>query len=186
MLFEAIEFAARAHSGQYRKGSRIPYIVHPINVAKIVLNAGGGESAAVAAVLHDTVEDTPVTLHDVHTRFGARVASIVEAMTEPDKQRSWEDRKRHTLVILGGAEGELLLVGCADKLDNIRSIQEDLARLGEKLWQVFKRPREAQRWYYQSLVQVLGPRMVTGAHKELFSSFEAVVRAVFDGPLSAG
>ena len=179
MLFDAIEFAAHAHAGQYRKGSPVPYIVHPINVVRIVLNCGCSETVAVAAVLHDTVEDTAVTLDQIRDRFGCPVAALVEGMTEPEKGLPWQARKEHTLLVLTGAGRDLLMLACADKLDNVRSIHEDLLARGEKLWTVFRRPREAQRWYYESLVDVLRPRMTEGSAAVLFREFEREVRAVF-------
>lgn len=180
-IFEAIQFAAAAHAGQYRKGSPVPYIVHPMNVARTVLNAGGAEYVGVAAVLHDTVEDTPATLDDLRRLFGPRVADLVDGMSEPDKQGTWESRKRHTLAVLETAGEDLLLLALADKLDNIRSIREDLARRGESLWDVFKRPRESQRWYYESLAGVFRTRVAGTQAESLFHEFEREVRAVF-GP----
>jgi (p)ppGpp synthase/HD superfamily hydrolase len=182
LIFDAIEFAAAAHAGQYRKGSPVPYIVHPINVARTVLNLGCPEHVGIAAVLHDTVEDTGTALATIRDRFGARVAELVHLMSEPDKVCPWEARKQHTLEALKTSDEEFLLLALADKLDNVRSIREDLARRGESLWSVFKRPREAQRWYYESLADVFRPRVGGTVAVTLFHEFEREVRTVF-GPL---
>ena len=131
MLFDAIEFAARAHREHYRKGTRIPYIAHLISVAKILIEYDCAEEIIVAGLLHDTVEDTSVTLEDIRKSFGEKVASLVEAASEPDKSDTWENRKRHTIEYLKTAPMDVLLLSCADKLDNIRSIKEDYERFGE-------------------------------------------------------
>jgi len=179
MIFDAIEFAMRAHRGQYRKDSRVPYIVHPLGVAEILLEYGGTELLAVAGILHDTVEDTPVTLAQIRERFGEEVGRLVEDMTEPDKTWPWERRKQHTLEVLKTAPVDLLLVACADKLDNIRSVRRAYAQLGDAVWARFKRPMEKQRWYYQSLAQIFLDCVDGGPGDALFREFISEVVQVF-------
>ena len=118
-IFDAIEFAARAHRGQCRKGTKIPYIVHPLAVAKILIDAGCPEDVVVAGILHDTVEDTPLSLDEIRHAFGTAVARIVEGASEPDKSKPWEERKAHTIESLKTASEAVLLVSCADKIENL-------------------------------------------------------------------
>jgi (p)ppGpp synthase/HD superfamily hydrolase len=180
-LFAAVRFAADAHSGQFRKGSRVPYLVHPLNVAKILIDYGCSEDLAIAGLLHDTVEDTEVTLEEIRTIFGDAVARLVEFATEPAKLWTWEKRKQHTLEILETGETPGLLLSVADKLDNIRSIRSDLELNGDLAWERFKRPREKQRWYYQSLSQIFDARLVDSPGVELAAKFHTEVEVVF-GP----
>jgi (p)ppGpp synthase/HD superfamily hydrolase len=179
ILFDAIEFAAKAHRGQFRKGIRVPYIVHPIRVAEILTRHNCSQTVVVAGILHDVAEDTPRTLRDVGRRFGKRVASIVEAVSERDKSRPWRKRKEETLERIRSASPEMLLVECADKLDNIRSIRDDLRGLGEDLWQRFNAPKESQRWYFESLVAAFRSRVEGGILSSLLRDLESEVRGVF-------
>lgn len=180
LIFRAIEFAAAAHAGQYRKGTPVPYIVHPLNAARMLLLAGCEEHVA-AAVLHDVLEDTDRTFEDVERVFGRRVAELVANASEPDRMASWEERKRHTITFLREADEDTLLVAVADKLDNIRSIREDLSLRGEVAWTRFRRGRKEQMWYYRSLEEVFRERFNGGAGHCLAESFSNEVGAVF-GP----
>ncbi|MBN1488193.1 MAG: bifunctional (p)ppGpp synthetase/guanosine-3',5'-bis(diphosphate) 3'-pyrophosphohydrolase [Anaerolineae bacterium] len=179
MLFKAIEFATHAHSGQYRKGTKIPYIIHPLRVAKILIELDCAEPLVIAGVLHDTVEDTDTTLEDIRENFGDEVATLVQGMTEPDKQWSWERRKAHTLTLLRDAPMDLLLIACADKLDNIRTIREGYAKVGDAIWARFKRSREKQTWYYTALTEVFAQRMESEPGTTLFKTFVFEVQQVF-------
>ena len=178
-IFAALRFADDAHSGQFRKGSRIPYLIHPLSVARILLDHGCSDELAVAALLHDTVEDTEVTVEEIRTIFGDNVARLVEFATEPEKLWSWERRKEHTLEVLASGESPALLLCLADKLDNIRSIRQDLDMFGEKAWDRFKRPRVKQRWYYESLRRIFDARLVDSPGADLAAKFRAEVEAVF-------
>ena len=160
MIFRAIEFAAAAHRGQYRKGTRLPYIIHPLSVARLLIDAGCADHVVTAALLHDVLEDTSATEAEIVSIFGMRVCELVVAVTEPDKLTSWEDRKKHTLEILRESDSEVLLVAVADKIDNIRSIREDIAVRGEATWKRFRRGRKDQRWYYESLSEIFTSRLV--------------------------
>jgi (p)ppGpp synthase/HD superfamily hydrolase len=178
-IFAALRFADDAHSGQFRKGSRVPYLIHPLNVARILLDHGCSDELAVAALLHDTVEDTEVTVEEIRTIFGDPVARLVEFATEPDHLWTWEKRKEHTLRLLGSGETQALLLSVADKLDNIRSIRQDLELFGEKAWERFKRPRVKQRWFYESLSRIFEARLVDWPGVDLAAKFRAEVEAVF-------
>ncbi len=180
IIFEAIEFAAKAHHGQFRKGTKLPYILHPLGVAKILIERGYLDNVVIAGILHDTIEDTSVTLDDIKEHFGVQVAELVEALSEPDKSDSWKNRKQHTLDYLKTAPIDVLLIACADKLHNIRSIREDYARHGEALWSRFNRPKVKQKWYYQALAEVFVSRIESETSKSLFTEFQLEVTKVFD------
>ncbi len=153
--YHAIEFAARAHRHQLRKGSDTPYLSHPYSVGLMLARAGFDPEVVAAGILHDTVEDTPVTLEDLRNTFGDRVAAIVEGCTEPDRSATWEERKEHTIHYLQTATYEVRSVSCADKLHNLSTVAEEYSELGDAVWSRFKRGREKQEWYYRSLVAVL-------------------------------
>jgi (p)ppGpp synthase/HD superfamily hydrolase len=179
MIFPAIEFAAKAHAGQLRKGTKIPYIVHPLGVAKILIEHDCSEEVIVAGILHDTVEDTPITIEDIRGKFGAKVASLVQGASEPDKSDTWENRKRHTLENLKTTPLDVLLVSLADKLDNIRAIREDYEKLGDAVWSRFNRSRESQAWYYRSLVSVFSLRISGKPFDSLVQTLKSEVEKVF-------
>ncbi|TET44039.1 bifunctional (p)ppGpp synthetase/guanosine-3',5'-bis(diphosphate) 3'-pyrophosphohydrolase [candidate division TA06 bacterium] len=179
ILFDAIEFAVKAHRGQFRKGTRVPYIVHPIRVAAVLIRHRCPQRVVVAGILHDVVEDTGRTLEDIEPCFGKRVARIVEAVSQRDKSRPWRKRKEETLERIKDAPSEVLLVECADKLDNIRTIREDCDRMGEDIWERFDAPEESQRWYYRSLVEAFRSRAEGGILTFLVKDFESEVRKVF-------
>ena len=179
-LFDAIEFAARAHRMQLRKGTNVPYIVHPLRVATILLENDCCDATVIAGILHDTVEDTPVTLGEIFLCFGEHVTRIVEGVSE-DKSLSWEQRKAHTIESMRTAPVEVLLVTCADKLDNIQSIQDDLALRGEKVWGKFKRSKQQQGEYYRGLAEVLVSRAEGEPSCMLFHRLRAGVDKLFGG-----
>ena len=179
-LFRAIEFASKAHSGQFRKGSGVPYIVHPLGVARILIELGCSEEVVIAGVLHDVVEDTKFTLEDVRGEFGSEVARLVDGCTEPHHgSESWEVRKKHTVELLKTAELGALLVACADKLDNLRSTLLDIDSIGDKVWGKFLRGRESQEWYFRSLAEVFMSRIDDGPSSVLFPQLNSVVEKVF-------
>ena len=178
-LFEAIEFAARAHRGQFRKKTRVPYILHPLNVARLLIEAGCEEDVVVAGLLHDTVEDANVSLKQIHEMFGGRVAELVEATTEPDKSQSWEKRKQHTIESMKSAPIEVLFVLCADKIDNLRTMRADIVRMGASdVWSRFKRGKEQQEWYFRGLASVVCSRASEGA-SSIFREFTREVDGLF-------
>jgi (p)ppGpp synthase/HD superfamily hydrolase len=178
-IFFALRFAAQAHEGQLRKGTRVPYLVHPLGVCKLLLDQGFPDHLAIAGLLHDTVEDTAVTLDEIREHFGEHVARLVDFATESSKHWSWEKRKEHTLVRLATGELEGLCLSVADKLDNIRSIREELERCGEEIWNRFRRPREKQRWYYESLRRIFDERLTEPPAADLAARFRAEVELVF-------
>lgn len=148
----ALDFATKAHEGQYRKATSEPYIVHPINVANMLEEAGFQEEVIVAGLLHDTVEDTTVTIEEIRNIFGENVAKMVASNTE-NKELGWEARKQHTISSLVNAPFEVKALVVADKLDNLTQLKRDSKTLGEdELWKSFKRGREKQKWYYEGVL----------------------------------
>jgi len=179
-LYDAIQLAARAHHHQVRKGTEIPYIVHPLAVAGLLIRASTPEPAVIAALLHDVVEDTPVTIQEILSRFGREVADLVTALSEPDKKAPWEDRKAHTIDYLEKkATDDVLLVALADKLDNIRAIREGLESDGETFWERFNRPRAKQKWYYERLERAFSKSVRREPALTLLAAFRAEVDKVF-------
>ncbi|MBB6453833.1 (p)ppGpp synthase/HD superfamily hydrolase [Salirhabdus euzebyi] len=172
---QAIQFSAQAHDQQYRKGSSTPYISHPYAVGLILMQHGCAEEAIIAGILHDTVEDTTVTLTEIENKFGIHVARIVEGCSEPNKELSWEERKQHTIEYVKTAPLEIRQVTCADKLHNLRSTRENYELIGEELWNRFKRGKEKQAWYYQSIVESLKH----GEHFALIDELEKEVKSFF-------
>ena len=179
MLLKAIEFATRAHTGQLRKASTEPYITHPLAVSRMLAEQGASRALIVAGMLHDTLEDTPVTLEEIRKHFGKEVAALVAAVSEPDKSAPWEQRKLHTLAVLETASQEVLMLTWADKLHNLTTIQQDYARLGEDVWERFSRPRAYQHWYYYSIAQLLARRAETEPLQRAVEEYLALVEAVF-------
>ena len=159
MIDDAMEFAARAHEGQFRKGTRRPYIVHPIEVADIVSTMTKDEEVICAAVLHDTIEDCRGITWDVlKLRFGSRVADMVAQESE-DKSKSWEERKGATISRLQEAPVEVQMIGLADKLSNMRDIDRDYPKEGDALWTRFRmQSKSALAWYYKGIRDVLAER----------------------------
>jgi (p)ppGpp synthase/HD superfamily hydrolase len=155
-FLRAFDFAAAKHAGQTRKASTIPYIAHLMGVASLVLEAGGNEDLAIAALLHDVVEDcggAPM-LKEVRKRFGSRVAKIVEECTDADTypKPPWRERKEKYLRSLRKADAGTRLVSAADKLNNVRSILSDYRAVGESIWIRFNGGREGTLWYYRALL----------------------------------
>lgn len=155
MINRAIELAAVAHKGQVRKGTDIPYITHVYAVGMMLAQAGCDQEVVAAGILHDTVEDTDLTLDTLQEEFGEKVAAIVEGCTEPDRDATWEARKQHTLEYLPTASRAVRLVACADKLHNASSMLSEYRVVGDGLWARFKRGRADQAWYYHGLVSAL-------------------------------
>jgi (p)ppGpp synthase/HD superfamily hydrolase len=179
MIFEAIEMASKVHRGQFRKGTKIPYIIHPLQVAKLLINLECNDEIVTAAILHDTVEDTDLTLHDIEKAFGRRIADLVDGTSEPEKHIPWKDRKEHTIAHLEEAPMEVLYIVCADKYNNIQSIKEGYEKEGERVWNRFSRHKEDQRWYYEAIINVLQRRITEGAILPLFNLLKTEVRNIF-------
>ena len=154
---EALIYAVRLHAGQYRKGSKIPYSTHLLSVASIALQYGAGEDEAIAALLHDAIEDQggAATREEIRRRFGDRVVEIVDGCTDSDSvpKPPWKVRKAAYIAHVRKASPSVLLVSASDKLDNARAILADYRVLGEALWKRFHGGKEGTLWYYRELLQ---------------------------------
>ena len=156
MVNKAIEFATKAHDGQLRKGTTRPFILHPLEVGKIVASMTKDEEVICAAILHDTIEDCEgITEELIANTFTKRVANMVAKESE-DKSKSWMERKIHTIKKLRTASIEVQMIGLADKLSNMRDIDRDYPECGEELWNRFRmKDKNVIGWYYKSIRDVL-------------------------------
>ena len=176
---EALILATRLHAGQVRKGTTIPYIAHLLGVTSIVLEHGGDEDEAIAALLHDAAEDQggQAILEDIRARFGDGVAEIVAGCTDAwtDPKPPWRERKQAYVAALRRASASVRLVSSADKLHNARAILGDYRALGEAVWERFTGGREGTLWYYRALVEVLqatGPSALADELERVVSELE--------------
>ncbi len=177
MILKAIEFSANAHLGYYRKGSNVPYITHPFEVAKILAQAiypDENDALICAGLLHDTVEDTATSLEEIRREFGQAVAILVASDSE-DKSKNWEERKQATIDFLRDeANLDMRLLACADKLANLRSIQADYEKIGDAIWEIFARGKKKQAWYYRGIVDSLAALSNYSMYQELKALTERV------------
>ena len=152
---EALVYAADAHRSQLRKDTAIPYVSHLLAVAAIVLEHGGSENEAIAALLHDAIEDAggDIARQEIRSRFGPEVVAIVDGCTDAETipKPPWAERKRAYIAHLAEAGPSVLLVSSADKLHNARSILADYRESGEALWSRFNGGRVGTLWYYREL-----------------------------------
>ncbi len=153
---DALVYATGLHAGQVRKGSGVPYIAHLLAVTALVLEYGGDEDTAIAALLHDAVEDQggAATRAAIAARFGEPVAVIVDGCSDTDvvPKPPWQARKEAYIAHVAGAPPAVLLVSASDKLHNARSILADYRQVGEALWDRFTGSRAGTLWYYRALV----------------------------------
>jgi (p)ppGpp synthase/HD superfamily hydrolase len=154
---DAVRYAADAHAGQTRRGTPVPYLSHLLGVASIVLDDGGDEDEAIAALLHDAAEDAGgrARLDDVRARFGDKVARIVEACTDSwtTPKEPWIERKTSYIEHARHLKPDELRVSAADKVHNTWAILRDLRAHGDAVWKRFKASPDDTMWYYESLVR---------------------------------
>lgn len=179
---EAVSLAATAHATQFRKGSGIPYISHPLGVASLVIEFGGDEEQAIAGLLHDVIEDGgPQFVEPIREGFGERVLAMVEACTDgvPDangKKAPWKARKEAYLDHLADCSEDALLVSAADKLYNARAILDDLVdpSVGTAVFDRFTASKSDTLWYYGKLAEIFVERKSSVAPR--LSSVVAEIR----------
>ena len=181
LLDRAIIFAVRAHAGTERRGKGYPYIVHPLEAVEIVATMTADQELLAAAALHDTVEDTDVTVEQLRAEFGDRVAALVEEESDQFEEGvsetdSWHTRKRAAIERLSKASREAKMVALGDKLSNMRAIARDYAVQGDALWDLFhaKDPKDHE-WHYRGLADALRELADTVAYQE----FERLINQVF-------
>ena len=181
LLDRAIVFAVRAHAGTERRGKGFPYIVHPMEAMEIVATMTPDQELLAAAALHDTVEDTDVTVEQIRAEFGERIASLVAAESDAfvegvSDEDSWHDRKKAAIERLAKAPHDAKIVALGDKLSNMRAIARDYAVQGNALWNLFhaKDPKD-HAWHYRGLADSLRELQDTFAFRE----FEELSKQVF-------
>ncbi|HTQ87537.1 MAG TPA: HD domain-containing protein [Candidatus Solibacter sp.] len=168
---EAFLYAHEAHRDQQRKKTSRPYISHLMGVASLVLQYGGDEDQAIAALLHDVVEDCggAPRLEEIRAKFGERVAHIVDGCTDADEipKPPWRERKERYIERVRTEPEYVLLVSAADKLYNMREILMDLRETGSSVWERFKGRRDGSLWYYHGLIEAVRGRAPRGLVAEL-------------------
>lgn len=154
---KALVFATRRHAKQKRKGGEVPYVSHLLAVCALVLEQGGSEDEAIAALLHDAVEDRAATLAEIRKRFGDEIAGIVRGCSDTDEypKPPWKARKTAYIEHVRTADPREKLVSAADKLHNARSILADYRVEGERVWDRFNADKKETLWYYEELVKAL-------------------------------
>jgi myo-inositol-1(or 4)-monophosphatase len=181
LLDRAIVFAVRAHTGTERRGKGFPYIVHPLEAMEIVSTMTRDQELLAAAALHDTLEDTDVTMEQIRAEFGDRVASLVATETDVviegvADEDSWHARKQAAIDRLASASRDAKIVALGDKLSNMRAIARDFAVQGDALWNLFRvKDRKEHEWHYRGLAASLRELEDSFAYKE----FERLVDEVF-------
>lgn len=177
MLIEkALLLALRAHEGQERKEQPIPYIVHPVEVALILAKHGFPDPVIAAALVHDTVEDTPVTLEDVRRELGEEVAALVAPVTHDDSL-SWDDKKKAYVESVRGASEAVKAISVADKIANAESLIAAAGKQGTGIWAHFKRGRDKKLWFEHAMLDMLRESWqnpLVDEYAELVSAMDAL------------
>lgn len=178
MIGTAFLFAMKAHEGQYRKDGRA-YLVHPVEVAMELAKNGAEDEVICAGLLHDTIEDTSVTAENLQQVFPEEVTSLVIRDSE-DKSLNWEERKSNTIAILKdpNTSKEYKMLMCADKLANLKNVQDEMKEIGENVFLQFKRGKEKQAWLYRELVEAMSDLSDLKMYQELKQITEEVFRNV--------
>ena len=183
LLDRAIIFAVKAHHNTERRGKGFPYIVHPMEAVEIVATITSAQELLAAAVLHDTIEDTNVTVEELRAECGDRIANLVHAESDQftegvSEEDSWHDRKQAAIDRLASAPHDAKIVALGDKLSNMRAIARDYAIKGDALWQIFHVTDKTQHeWHYRGLAASLSELSDTFAYKE----FVSLINQVFKG-----
>jgi len=182
ILDKAIVFATERHSGIFRKGTKTPFIVHPLETVSIAAGMTNDFDVLAATVLHDVVEDTPTTIDEIREVFGERVASLVAAESEdkmPDipPSESWKMRKQATIDALQPATYEEKIIILSDKLSNIRAISRDYINVGDAIWERFnQKDKKMHEWYYRSIAE----NLMEFSNNVAYQEYCQLVNKVFD------
>lgn len=181
LLDRAIVFAVKAHHNTERRGKGFPYIVHPLESVEIVATITPDQELLAAAALHDTIEDTDVTVEDIRKEFGDRIANIVHVESDQEtegvsEEDSWHARKQAAIARLAAAPYEAKIVAMGDKLSNMRAIWRDYQQKGDELWKIFHvKDKASHEWHYRGLAASLSELKDTFAYQE----FERLLNEVF-------
>ena len=183
LLDKAIIFAVKAHANTERRGKGFPYIVHPMEAMEIVATMTSDQELLAAAALHDTIEDTDVTVEEIRAEFGDRVARIVDNESDRfeagvSEEDSWRSRKQAAIDRLASVSIESKMVALGDKLSNMRAIWRDYEMKGDELWKIFHAPggKPDHEWHYRGLADSLKDLNETFAYQE----FVSLIDKVFD------
>ena len=184
LLEKSIAFALRAHEGQVRKKSGIPYILHPMEAATIASTLTDDREVLAAVMLHDTVEDTDTTLDEIRREFGERVAQLVKGETENEypeltREESWKLRKEESLQRLrANDDASVKIMWISDKLSNARSLFRIYEERGDEMWKLFhQKDKSVQEWYYRSVADALKELSDTPAYRE----YVVLINLIFGG-----
>ncbi len=182
LLDRAIIFAVKAHAGTERRGKGFPYIVHPMEAVEIVATITPDQELLAAAALHDTVEDTDVTIDQIREEFGERIANLVASESDVmiqgvSEEDSWRARKQAAIDRLARAPHDAKIVALGDKLSNMRAIARDYAVKGDELWKIFHAPDPSDHeWHYRGLAASLRELSDTFAYQEFVALIDQVFR----------
>lgn len=180
LLDRAIIFAVKAHHNTERRGKGFPYIVHPMEAVEIVATITPDQELLAAAALHDTVEDTDVTVEQLRAEFGERIASLVASESDEmpegvSEEDSWHDRKQAAINRLAAASHDAKIVALGDKLSNMRAIARDYKVKGDALWSIFHvKDKASHEWHYRGLASSLSELNDTFAYRELVRLIDEV------------
>lgn len=182
LLDRAIIFAVNAHRNTERRGKGFPYIVHPLEAVEIVATITPDQELLAAAALHDTIEDTDVTVEDIRREFGNRVAELVYAESDRftqgvSEEDSWHERKQAAIDRLAAAPHDAKIVAMGDKLSNMRAIYRDYMVKGDELWKIFHaKDKASHEWHYRGLADSLKELSDTFAYQEFMSLIDKVFK----------
>jgi (p)ppGpp synthase/HD superfamily hydrolase len=188
-IVEAFLFSYNSHFDNHRKDSRVPYIVHPMDVASVLMKNNASEDVIIAGLLHDVVEDTEIELDELYEKFGEKIASLVDGISEPEKYRkiksrdkrkaNWKERKIHTIDNIRTADYDLKLLTCADKLSNIRDMINDYNEIGDKLYYKLNSTKEDNKWYYKSMLRSFESQPNSLVGLPMFNQYKNSVECLF-------
>ena len=182
LLDRAIIIAVHAHHNTERRGKGFPYIVHPMEAVEIVATITPDQELLAAAALHDTIEDTDVTVEDIRREFGDRVAELVHAESDQftegvSEEDSWHDRKQAAIDRLAAASHDAKIVAMGDKLSNMRAIWRDYQTKGDALWSIFHvKDKASHEWHYRGLAKSLSELSDTFAYQEFVQLIDDVFK----------
>ena len=186
LINKALEIAFECHKNQKRKANNAPYIVHILDVARLLMSEpSASENVIAAGILHDTLEDTSYNAGQLQKDFGSDILELVLFVTEPEKDNStskeqkrqnWKERKQHTIDICQAATKDQFLIVLADKLSNMNSIKDDMVIMGNKIWSYFNAPKDDIYWYYHELETIFNQKI---SDSRLVMLYNQVLKEVF-------
>lgn len=183
MVEKAIIFASEAHKGMFRKGTDIPYIVHPMEAGAIAASITSDKEIISAAILHDTLEDTSVTAEDIEREFGKEVLRLVKGDSEDKREdlppeETWKIRKQEKIdYFRNKADIKEKIVAISDKLSNIRSIYRDQEKTEDEFWNRFnQKDKKEHAWYYRSFIDIFSELKETVAYKEYCELYSKIFK----------